>query len=185
MTKISICFSISMFSRYEFQYRNTGLLGIMLACELADFAAVQIDVKLKLLFARQTPFTPGFVRVRELHAAFQNPSADVHFTGKRRVLCWTRQSRDDHSRKNLCGSNIRINDSHVSLFFLTCHSAHIASRQAARVDRQFAFPHCERDASRVCPRSFSNKRLTSFISKQTVPRDRILILICEANLRNI
>lgn len=63
-----------------YQCLDTRLLGIMLACELAGFCDGANRCEIEAIIRATNAFTAGFVRVRALHAALQNPPL-MRFTG--------------------------------------------------------------------------------------------------------
>jgi len=103
-----------------------------------EFAAVQIDAKLTPLFARQTLSRPLLCNLENYTQPF-SIRRRCAFHGKRDVssLLNTSIARRPF-KENLCGSSVQINDSHVSLFFFTCHYMRITNGSLASIDRCFS-----------------------------------------------
>lgn len=83
-------------------------------------------------------FTSAFVATSRITRNLSSESsADVRFTRNDVFSLLNTSIAWRPFKGNLCESSIRINDSHVSLFFLTCHSAGIANRPLASIDSCF------------------------------------------------
>lgn len=124
------------------------------ACvRINELATVQIDAKLKLLFAQQTLSRLPLSRLGELHAGLSSGSAvDVRFTRNDVVSSVEHVNRARRPfTGNLCESSTRTNDSHVSLFFFACHSRRVSAIDSCFFIANDIFP------KRIRPRSVSTK----------------------------
>lgn len=102
-----------------------------LRAKLASLPCAANRREIEAIIRATNAFAPAFVRLGELQAAFQNPLMRVSREATCPCVAHVNRARRPF-KENLCGSSLRTNDSHVSLFFLTCRHAGIASARRSR-----------------------------------------------------
>lgn len=181
-TQISIFFSVTIsipqfywVTRYNACVRISGFCGDANRCE------IEAIIRAANAFHARHYESPRITR------GLAESAADVRFTGSD-VSSVEHVNRGTAIQGKIYADPVYESMTPTCLCFSSLSS--VVTPRISRAGRSLAsidslLFHIANDASPRLSSIFSNKRLTSFISKQTIPRDRILILICEANLRNI